>query len=69
MADECVCVCVYVQGGVCINLSKMDSVVEVSAQDFHASVEPGVTRGALNSYLRDTGLFFPVGKMRLGGWP
>ena len=37
--------------------------MEVSTQDFHASVQAGVTRGALNSYLRDTGLFFPVGKM------
>ena len=43
----------------------MDSIVEVSTQDFHVSVQAGVTRGALNSYLRDTGLFFPVGE-RLG---
>lgn len=48
------------QGGVAINLQKMDKVVSVNADDFDCTVEPGVTRKALNAFLRDTGLWFPV---------
>ena len=40
----------------------MDSIVEVHTEDFYASVQPGVTRKTLNSYLRDTGLWFPIGR-------
>ncbi|XP_065519762.1 probable D-lactate dehydrogenase, mitochondrial isoform X1 [Lathamus discolor] len=49
-----------VQGGVCFDLSHMNAIVELSLEDFSVSVEPGVTRKALNSYLRGTGLWFPV---------
>ena len=40
----------------------MDAITEVHQEDFYASVQPGVTRHNLNSYIRDTGLFFPIGK-------
>lgn len=53
--------CMFTQGGVCIDMSKMDEITEVCADDFYASVRPGVTRMALNKYLRETGLFFPIG--------
>ncbi|KAK4814130.1 hypothetical protein QYF61_009049 [Mycteria americana] len=49
-----------VQGGVCFDLSRMDAIVELSLEDFSVVVEPGVTRKALNSHLRGTGLWFPV---------
>ena len=49
------------QGGVCFDLMKMDEVVQVNAEDFDCTVQPGVTRVALNTYLRDTGLWFPIG--------
>lgn len=53
--------CLFPQGGVCFSLRNMDQVLDLHQEDFDVTVEPGVTRKALNSYLRDTGLWFPVG--------
>ena len=47
-------------GGVCIDLGGMDRVVAVNPEDMDATVQAGVTRTQLNTYLRDTGLFFPI---------
>lgn len=47
-------------GGICIDFSRMNEVVSVNSADTDCVVQPGVTREQLNSYLRDTGLFFPV---------
>lgn len=49
------------QGGVCFSLRNMNNVLDLHREDFDVTVEPGVTRKALNAYLRDTGLWFPVG--------
>ena len=48
------------RGGICIDMSRMDLVLAVHAEDADCVVQPGVTREALNTFLRDTGLFFPV---------
>ena len=51
---------IAVQGGLSIDLSRMDQVLEVNVNDLDCTIQAGVTRKQLNTYLRDTGLFFPV---------
>ena len=47
-------------GGICVDLSRMDKILAVNAEDMDCVVQPGVTREDLNAYLRETGLYFPV---------
>ena len=47
-------------GGVCVDLSQMNRVLEVNDADLDCRVEAGVTREQLNAELKGTGLFFPI---------
>jgi D-lactate dehydrogenase (cytochrome) len=49
-----------IRGGICIDLSQMNTVLEVNNEDLDCRVEAGVTRKQLNRYLSDSGLFFPI---------
>ncbi|MGJ0505935.1 MAG: FAD-binding oxidoreductase [Methylocystis sp.] len=49
-----------VQGGVSLDVSRMDRVLSVHPEDLMVTVQPGVTREALNAVLKSDGLFFPI---------
>jgi D-lactate dehydrogenase (cytochrome) len=49
-----------VKGGVTIDLSEMNAIVAVDAEDFDCTVQAGVRREELNAHLRHQGLFFPI---------
>ncbi|MDB5808837.1 MAG: linked oxidase, C-terminal domain protein 1 [Betaproteobacteria bacterium] len=49
-----------IHGGIALDLTRMNKVLAVNADDLDAIVEAGVTRKQLNRELHDTGLFFPI---------
>ncbi len=49
-----------IYGGVCLDFSLMNRVLEVNAADLDCRVEAGVTREQVNVELKGTGLFFPI---------
>ena len=49
-----------VQGGISLDVSRMNQVLSINAEDLTATVQPGVTRKQLNEELKRTGLFFPI---------
>ena len=49
-----------VRGGVSVDFSRMNKVLDIHSEDMDVVIQPGVTREQLNEELRATGLFFPV---------
>jgi D-lactate dehydrogenase (cytochrome) len=49
-----------VQGGISLDVSRMNKVLAINAEDLTVTVQPGVTRKQLNEEVKSTGLFFPI---------
>jgi D-lactate dehydrogenase (cytochrome) len=49
-----------VQGGISLDVSRMNRVLSIHAEDLTVTVQPGVTRKQLNEEIKSTGLFFPI---------
>jgi len=49
-----------VQGGISIDVSRMDQVLSINAEDLTVTVQPGVTRMGVNNAVKSEGLFFPI---------
>lgn len=48
-----------VRGGLVLDFSKMNRIIDIREEDFQADLEPGVIYQDLNKKLRHKGLFFP----------
>jgi D-lactate dehydrogenase (cytochrome) len=49
-----------IRGGISLDLSRMDRILDISPADLTATVQPGVTRSALERAAAEHGLFFPI---------
>lgn len=49
-----------VQGGISLDVSRMNEVLSINAEDLTVTVQPGVTRKQLNEAVKYSGLFFPI---------
>ena len=49
-----------VQGGISIDVSRMNRVLSINAEDLTVTVQAGVTRLAVNAAVKSEGLFFPI---------
>ncbi|QHI98871.1 FAD-binding protein [Xylophilus rhododendri] len=49
-----------VQGGISLDVSRMNRLLRLDADDLTVTVQPGLTRKQLNEQIKDSGLFFPI---------
>ncbi len=49
-----------IEGGISLDLTGMNQIVSLNAEDQTVTVQPGLTRKQLNEQIRDSGLFFPI---------
>ena len=51
--------CVCKHGGIVLNFSKMNKILELNTSNMTVRVQPGVVLGDLKSYVEEFGLFYP----------
>lgn len=51
--------CVCKKGGIVMNFSKMNKILELNTSNMTVRVQPGVVLGDLKSYVEEFGLFYP----------
>ena len=49
-----------VEGGISIDVSRMNRILSVNTEDLTVTVQPGITRKQLNEAIKDTGFFLPI---------
>jgi FAD/FMN-containing dehydrogenase len=49
-----------VQGGISLDMGRMNQVLAIHGADLTVTVQPGVTRKQLNEAVKSAGLFFPI---------
>lgn len=49
-----------VRGGISLDVSRMQQILRINAEDMTVTVQPGIRRKALNDAIKDEGLFFPI---------
>ena len=49
-----------VQGGISLDVSRMNQLLHINAEDLTVTVQPGVTRTQVNEAVKSSGLFFPI---------
>jgi len=49
-----------VQGGISLDVGRMNKVLSINADDLTVTLQPGVTRKQLNEAVKSAGLFFPI---------
>lgn len=58
--------CVPIHGGIILNFSKMNKILEINPKNMTARVQPGVVLGKLQKQIEDIGLFYPPDPSNLG---
>lgn len=51
--------CICVEGGIVLNFSKMNKILEINEKNMTATVQPGVVLAKLKETVEESGLFFP----------
>lgn len=49
-----------VQGGICLDMRKMNKIIEIDTRNFQVTTQPGIITEELQNAVKEQGLFYPV---------